>query len=148
MSGHNISFTTPPVSLTAATAKTCLQLLAAAGQVVELVGWEIDFDGTSPTAQPVYFRVLRQSGLGTMSSLTGYNLREEVVLSAVTSGHHTATVEPSASNVLHTGYIHPQSGRVFFYAPGSVSFADSGRIGWEITAPATVDVVITAFIKE
>src|SRR5947199_8621058 len=109
---------TAEIALSAATAKTVLQLVAATNHRVKILSWGVYFDGTSPTAEPVQVRLLRQTSAGTMTSLTPTKRDDSLAESLLTAGQHTATAEPTASDVLEVKEVHPQSGYEKIYPFG------------------------------
>ena len=132
---------TAEVALTAATAKTVIQLVAAANHRVAVLGWGVFFDGTSVTAEPVQVRLLRQTTAGTASALTPVALDGSVGETIQTTAQHTATAEPTAGNVVDVAEVHPQQGYEVIYPLGQeVILAGGGRVGIECTAPAGVNV--------
>ncbi len=131
---------TAEVALTAATAKTVLQVVAAANQNSKIKEWGVFFDGVSSTAEPVQVRLLRQTTAGTMSSLTPVQ-RKGPSVTLQTTAQHTATAEPTAGNVLAAREVHPQSGYQEKFSYGDEpEFTNGGRVGIECTAPAGVNV--------
>lgn len=131
---------TAEVALSAATAKTVVQITAATNVRVKILGWGVFFDGTSNSGEPVQVRLLRQTTAGTMTSLTPVKLGtgSETVQ---TSAQHTATAEPTAGDVLDICEVHPQTGYEKIYPIGYWPvLPGGGRIGIECTAPATVNV--------
>ena len=140
---------TSEVALTAATAKTVIQITAAANHRVAVLGWGVFFDGTSVTAEPVQVRLLRQTTAGTMSALTPVALDGDVALTLQTSAQHTATAEPSAGTVLDVCECHPQQGYEVKYPLGQEPIlSGSGRVGIECTAPAGVNVRAKILFEE
>lgn len=133
--------TTAEVALTAATAKTVLQLAAAANHRVKVLSWGVYFDGISPTAEPIQVRLLRQTAAGTMTPLTALKRDDSLSETLLTAGSHTATIEPTAGDVMEVKEIHPQTGYEKIYPfGGEVIVGGSDRIGIECTAPAGVNV--------
>lgn len=131
---------TAEVALSAATAKTVIQLVAATNVRVKLKEWGVFFDGTSASAEPIQVRLLRQTTAGTMSSLTPV-ARVPITETLQTTAQHTATAEPTAGDVLDVIECHPQGGYEKLFAPGDeIIIPGGGRVGIEITAPATVNV--------
>lgn len=125
---------TSEVSLTTATAKTVLQVIAPLNQRVKILGWGVFFDGTSTTAEPAQIRLLRQTTAGTMSALTPavQGVYSETLQS---TAQHTATVEPTAGNVIDIAEAHTQGGYEVKYPIGQEPILPSeGRIGIEVTA--------------
>jgi hypothetical protein len=58
-----------------------------------------------------------------------------------TTAQHTATAEPTASDVLDIAEVHPQSGYEVVLPPDMAIYVAGGaRLGIECTAPATVNV--------
>lgn len=140
MAGLICAANTAEVALSAATAKTVIQVTAPSNQRLRVKKWGVAFDGISTTAEPVQVRLLRQTTAGTMSSLTPvkYSAGAETIQS---TAQHTATVEPTASDVLQPLEVHPQAGYemlVPFDQP--LEMAGGTRLGIECTAPATVNV--------
>lgn len=132
---------TAEIALSAATAKTIVQLVAAANHRVKILSWGVFFDGTSTTAEPVQVRLLRQTTAGTMSALTPTKRDDSIADTLLTTAQHTATAEPTAGDVLEAVECHPQQGYQVFYPLGAEVIVGGGdRLGIECTAPATVNV--------
>lgn len=141
---------TAEIALTAATAKTVLQHVAPTNHRVKVMAWGVYFDGVSSTAEPVLVELLRQTTAGTMSALTPVktDAASETLLS---TAQHTATVEPTASDVLARIEVHPQSGyEKICSTPGSQLYVigGGGRLGIRCTAPAAVNVVAKIDFEE
>ena len=135
------SATTAEIALTAATAKTVIQIVAAANHRVKILGWGVYFDGVSSTAEPVQVRLLRQTTAGTMSALTPIKWDDSIADTLLTTAQHTATAEPTAGDVLEVKEIHPQQGYEKLYPLGQEPIIGGGdRVGIECTAPAGVNV--------
>lgn len=148
MSGIDCVAQTAEVALTAATAKTILQLVAPANQRLKIKGWGVFFDGTSATDEPVQVRLLRQTTAGTMTSLTPVKTcaGSETIQS---TAQHTATAEPTAGDVLDSLEVHPQSGYEKQISPDQkFEVPGGGRIGVECTAPAGVNARAKIFFEE
>ncbi len=148
MAGLDCVAQTAEIALTAATAKTVLQLVAPANQRQKIKGWGVFFDGVSASAEPVQCRLLRQTTAGTMTSLTPVKTcaGSETVQS---TAQHTATAEPTAGDVLDVVECHPQSGFEKQIPPDmKMENAGGGRIGIECTAPAGVNVRAKIFFEE
>lgn len=141
------SATTTEVALTAATAKTILQLVAATNHLVKILSWSISFDGVSPTAAAVVVQVVRQTTAGTMSANTPKKLNDSLPETLQTTARDTATVEPTATDVLDTLNIHPQTGYKTPYGY-EVIMGGADRIGWKATAPAGVNAIVTVHFEE
>ena len=131
---------TAEVALAAATAKTIVQLIAPAHQLLKVKGWGVFFDGISSIAEPVQVRLLRQTDAGTMSALTPIQ-RSAMTCTLQSTAAHTATAEPTAGAVLAVREVHPQSGyQEIFPAGDEIMIGEAGRLAIECTAPAIVNV--------
>lgn len=131
---------TSEVALAAATAKTIIQLVAPANHRVKITNWGVYFDGVSETAAPVEVVLMRQTTAGTMSSLTPVQKRP-VAETVQSTAQHTATAEPTSSDIIDMIEVHPQTGYEKIYTPGQeVVIAGGGRVAIVCTAPAIVNV--------
>ena len=135
--------------VTGTSAKTVLQLVAPANQRLLVKEWSLSFDGTSNSATPILVRVLRQTDAGTMSALSPVKDNSSDAETLQSSAQHTATVEPSAGNVLASEQVHPQGGYTW-QAPfgGDIVVPGGTRLGIEVTAGASVDVVARMVYEE
>lgn len=129
------------IALAAATAKTILQLVAPTNQRLAVRGVSVSFDGVSSTAEPVQVDILRQTTAGTMSAATP--VREDVGSETLqATAQKTATVEPTAGDILRRYEVHPQAGAEFrFGYDEEILLAGGTRLGVRVTAPAIVNVV-------
>jgi hypothetical protein len=149
MSGVLFAATTAEIALTAATAKTVLQLVAASNHRVKVNGWGVFFDGTSTTAEPVQVRVLRQTTAGTMSANTPQKINSSDDETLQTTAQDNATAEPTAGAVLDVIECHPQQGYQVMFPLGQEFIMPGGtRLGIECTAPAGVNVRAKFFGEE
>lgn len=141
MASIRCSAVTAEVALDTA-AKTVLQVVAATNQRVKVTRWGVFFDGVSSTDAPVLVQLLRQTTAGTMSSLTPVkedNLGSE---SLQTTAQHTASVEPTDSDVIRRRNVHPQSGYLEIFPLGQeLIIPGGGRLAVKCTAGAAVNVV-------
>lgn len=140
---------TAEIALSAATAKTVVQVVAATNHRVKILGWGVFFDGTSTTAEPVQVRLLRQTTAGTMSALTPTKRDDSIAETLLTTAQHTATAEPTAGDLLEAVEVHPQQSFMIMYPLGSEPIIGGGdRVGIECTAPATVNVRAQVLFEE
>jgi hypothetical protein len=140
MADIQASAQTAEVALTAATTKTVVQLVAASNHKVKVLGWGVFFDGVSGTAEPVQVEILRQTTAGTMSALTPSKLGTDSE-TLQTTAQHTASAEPTASDILDVAEVHPQSAYEIVYPMGQeIKIPGGGRLGIRCTAPAGVNV--------
>lgn len=148
MAGILVSAKTAEVALTAATAKTVLQVTAPTNQRLKVLRWGVFFDGQIAASEPVKVRLLRQTTAGTMSSLTPVNLGvgSETIQS---TAQHTATVEPTEGDILDIVEVHPQSGFESVFPFGSeILIPGGGRIGIECLAADAVNCAAKIVYEE
>ncbi len=148
MSGIVFTLSTGEVALVAATVKTVLQAVAPTNQRQKILGWGVYFDGTSPAGEPVIVEMVRQSTAGTMTALSAVKVSpgSETVQS---TAQHTATVEPTLTDVIFRKEVHPQSGYEMTFPLGQeIPNVGGGRIGIRCTAPAGVNCVASLTIEE
>lgn len=132
---------TAEVALTAATARTVLQLVAAANQRVKVTSWGVFFDGVSVTAEPIVVALEKQTTAGTMSALTPTKLTPGSE-TLQTTAQHTATAEPTSGSLIDRIEVHPQSGFQDNLPHGrEILVAGGERLAVKCTAPAGVNVV-------
>lgn len=137
------------VALAASTAKTVLQLVAAANHRVKVLGLSIMGKGTGTNDTPVKFRVLRQTTAGTMTAATPVKNNDSDDETLQTTAQHTATAEPTAGDVLMFGEVHPQSGYAVWYPYGQELVIKGGsRLGIELTAAAIQTFVAELVFEE
>jgi len=135
--------TSAEVALSAATAKTVLQLISATNVRLAVSEVTISFDGTSNTAEPVLVVVRRQTTAGTATSRTPLKLDDDISTALQTTGSENATAEPTGSDILATMEVHPQAG-VIYQLPipdGEIVIGSADRLGIVATAPAAVNCV-------
>jgi hypothetical protein len=131
---------TADIALSAATAKTVLQVVAAANHRIKVLGYGVAFDGVSTTAEPVTVELKRQTTAGTMSALTLTKRNSEDGETIQSSAQHTATAEPTTTDLIEATLVHPQQGVQVFYPLGQeIVVPGGGRLGMVITAPAGVN---------
>lgn len=132
---------TAAVALSAATAKTVIQLNAPTNQRIKLQRIGIFFDGASTTATPVLCRLVIATTAGTNTALTLNKLVSSDSETIQTTAGENASAEPTKTTLLDQWLIHPQQGIDLTYAFGQEKFiVGGGRVALEITAPAAVNV--------
>lgn len=129
------------VALSAATAKTILQLNAPANQRLKLQRVGVFFDGASTTAVPVLVRLVIATTAGTNTSLTLNKLVSTDDETIQSTAGENASAEPTKTTLLDQWLVHPQMGIDITYAFGQERVvAGGGRVALECTAPASVNV--------
>lgn len=135
---------TPQIALVAATAKTVLQIIAAANHRVKVQRVSVSFEGTSPTDAPVQVDIYRQTTGGTMTSTSPVKDNDADDETLQTTAARNASAEPTATDLLESKLCHPQS-RIDF---GPFTIPGGGRLGVKITAPNVVDCIASAVFEE
>lgn len=149
MAGCRLSVSSGEQSLSAATAKTCLQVVAAANHRVRVAGIGISFKGTVVTDTPVKCRLVRQTTAGTMSSATVVKKDENMAETIQTTAQKTATAEPTITDELEMWEIHPQTGMRWYYPMGDEVYIKGGnRLGVELTAAQAQTAVVVMDLEE
>ena len=136
--------TTSEVALSAATAKTVLQIATPTTHECRLVRLYFGFDGQAVVNEPIVVVLATQTGAGTMTALTPVtpDRRRSPVL--YVTAQHTATVEPTTGTVLDRWNVHPQTDREPLILPGhEVVIGASQFLGLICTAPDVVNVIAT-----
>ena len=129
------------IALVAATAKTVLQAVAPANHRVKIKEWGVFFDGTSVTGEPVVVQIIKQTTAGTMSALTPTKRDSSLPETVLSTAQHTATVEPTTTDIIDEIEVHPQAGYEKIFPLGSELWIPGGeRRAIRCTAPANVNV--------
>lgn len=136
MANLNCSVTTEgEIGLVANTAKTILQLVAPTNQRLDLRSVAVAFDGVSTTSEPVTVEILRQTTAGTMSAATP--VKDSAGSEAVqATALKTATVEPTAGDILRRYEIHPQDGLERVFDKREIEIPGGTRIAIRCTVPS------------
>lgn len=152
MAGVRVTFTTAPITLTSATAKTLLQLIAAANQRAMLKEVEVSFNGVTPADPPIQVDLIVQTTAGTMTALTGVKVNSGDAETIQTTAAHTATAEPTNTSLRKSGYVHEQEGdRRVFRFDGAIPIGGGTRLGVFVTPgtlTGTVKAIAGAEIEE
>lgn len=145
MSALNINVRCGEVALSAATAKTVLQVIAASNHRVRIRAWGVTFDGVDPTDQPVHVKLIRQtSAIGGSPTAVTPTKSDPGPTEAIqtTAASSAGGSEPSSGDVLAERDVHPQSGyEEHLSIEDSYIIGGSGRVGIVCTAPDAVNVI-------
>lgn len=140
-------------SLTAATVNTLLQAAAPSGDRLRVHSFSISFNSVTSTDAPVVVDLLRQTTAGTGTSVTPVPL-DGVAPAAASTCLRSHSAEPTAGDILWSGYVTPVGGLfVFNFAPGEEPVVDASggyqpRIGLRATSPASVSAIATLTFSE
>lgn len=142
MAARYTAETTGDVALSAATAKTVLNVIAGSNALFRIIEFGVSFDGTSATAEPVTVELCysTQGGAGTSTShtitQTGGPARN---VQATAARNYSA--EPTTLTVWKRWLVHPQTGIVVQFPlgrePEETVTADG--LCLRLTAPAAVN---------
>lgn len=153
MAGVAVHFPTDEISLSAATAKTVMQIIAATNQSFKLKTLEIFGKGIVATDTPMKVRLLLQTTAigGTPAAVTGVkndgNCGATVQTTAKAYGSSPA--EPTPGGVFKVLEVHPQTGLVYPFAPSDeIIVAGGTRLGIEVTAAQPQTVAVNVVIEE
>lgn len=134
--------------------RTCINnILAAANQIVAIQGFDLSFDGTSTTAEPVIVEVLRLTSAGTgMSARNPLKTKDRSAALQVTGsvGPVSGANLPTQGDLLKTFHIHPQAGVVYPFPLNDceIEIPGAGRLGIFLTAPAAVNCLFSMYGEE
>lgn len=152
MAGLLCNVTSGEVALVAATAKTVLQIKAAANQRVLLRSLKIMGKAAAGgTDTPVKVRFTRSTAnFGTLTAATPNKANPSNAETIQTTCGSNATVEPTTPTDGGVMYeISPQSGVIEFYPPGLELHVPGGNaLNIECTSAATPTLTITATFEE
>lgn len=153
MSGVRFKARTGEIATTTS-AKTILQLVAAANHGVIIEEINISFQGTSNTATPILVDVIRQTDAGTTGTATSTIRKDpddsdETIQTTTRDGGTGYSAEPTAGDILKTIYVHPQTG--WDWAArirGEIKIGGGDRLGIRVTAGASVNCVVSVTGEE
>jgi hypothetical protein len=132
------------IALSAATAKSVIELGTGAADRCRIVQWSVTFDGTSATATPVKVEVGRFSAaVTTASSFTPVKLDAAEGAAAITAKHSTSTEGAGTADAVEIYRVPPTSGMVLQYPLGREwVIGTSGFWRMRLTAAATVNATV------
>jgi hypothetical protein len=131
------------VALTAATAKTILNVINGSNALIRVTEFSVSFDGTSSTAVPVLIELCKstQGAAGTSSSQSPVQIRG-ATRTVQASGARNYSAEPTTLTAVKRWLVHPQSGITVQFPlgrePEQVTTANAMCL--RLTAPANVNV--------
>lgn len=131
------------------TTKTLLQVVAGT-QRCGVYGIRVSCAGTSSTAVPVRFRLVRQTTAGTSGGTATIGSVDSSGVTATATANITfSSTEPTSGDLLWTMDIHPQTGVAEFIPLGDeFVIPASGRLGVTILAAVTVNVTVQLYWRE
>lgn len=141
--------TSSAVALAAATAKTCLMVIAPASFGVDLKKFRVSFDGVTATAVPALIELVTSTNAtnstpGTNNTNENANIVQAYGRSITTgfTAFSASTTEPTVLTVVENFLLTPTGGTLFYDFPlgDTPDTAVSTGIGIRINAPAVVNV--------
>lgn len=141
------------VALSAATAKTVLAVIAPAQFGVDLIGYEIAFDGVTASAVPVLVEICSStfasnSTPGTGNSTATVNQIAGRTITAGFTGFYASTAEPTVLTPIDSFLVTPNGGTVIRdYNGATPDSAVSNGFVIRCTAPAAVNARATLFFE-
>lgn len=146
---HWVHTTSVEIAGAVASFKTILQQVAPAGIIEVLQQVAISFDGIVNTGEPVQWQLIRQTTAGTggvaRAPLKTKDTSTVLQLSGQEGPAGAWGVEPTATDIMAFGHVHPQAG-LWITLPlpdGEVEIAGGGRLGFRINVPAAVNCLCT-----
>lgn len=144
VAGYTVSSGTAATALSAATAKTIVNIIPATGRTATIVEVGVSFDGVTASAVPVLVELCSssQATAGTSTAGTLVQLRGRATTVGVTAGINYSA-EPTALTVLKQWLVTPYGGNLVVQFPlGREPEADATTnkgIALRLTAPAAVN---------
>ncbi|HWB36042.1 MAG TPA: hypothetical protein VHA75_08465 [Rugosimonospora sp.] len=138
------------VALSAATAKTVLCVLCPSSFGIDLLGFDVSFDGVTASAVPVLVEIC--SSTAATNSTPGTNNTSATVtqtsgrsITAGFTGFYNSTSEPTVLTVIEKFNLTPNGGLIVYDWPRDATpdTAVSSGIAIRCTAPASVNVIAT-----
>lgn len=143
--GYTIA-TGAAVALSAATAKTVLCVIAPAQFGIDLLSYEVSFDGVTASATPVLVEVCTStlatnSTPGTGNTTGTVNQVYGRSITAGFTGFYNSTSEPTVLTPIDSKYLTPVGGLIVRDFPLGATYdtAVSNGLALRITAPAAVN---------
>lgn len=135
---------------TGTSAKTIVQIVAASNHGILIEEIRISFEGNTSTAVPPLVELVTQTDAGTMTSLTLVKDPPDSDETLQTTAQHTATVEPTTTDIREAQYVRADGGVWAWRWPlhRRLKVPGGTRLGVRVTAAATVDCSVTVVGEE
>ena len=156
MAGNGWVVTTGSTALSAATAKTAIEMTTGSTAGNDWYQLDLSFNGASSTAVPVTCEIITYTTTGTGTTITfaaahrASAKAQAMALNPVSTAKVNLSVEGTGSITVVTGwFIHPQAG-VIYQMPLGREFGMKPSIiyGIRLTAPATVNYLANLWFEE
>ena len=127
------------VALTAATERTIIQVLAATGVPLRVLGFGVFFDA-SAAAEPVQIKILRQTTAGSGSTAVTVRKITSATYTVQATAIKSPTSEPTAGDILAVYEVSPMFGyEKMFDESQIIEVPGDGRLGFSCKEPAGVN---------
>lgn len=137
------------VTLSAATEKTALQIIAASNHRVLIRNIIISFLGTSNSAVPVAVEIARETSGGSGGSSESAVKNGDFGETIQTTAYKDASTPGTKGDVLIKEALHPQLNKDKGFAITREIIVPGGtRLGVRLTAPAGVDAIVDIEFEE
>lgn len=150
MAGVGFTIDSGSVTLTASTAKTIAQAVAASNVRALIRMIDVSSDGITPTDPGILIDILTQTTAGTMTSLTPQKTCSSDSESLNTTAQKNATAEPTAGNVLRSFFYNEQTWVPIIFDP-PLPVVGGTRMGVRATPgtlTATTHIAVTLTCEE
>lgn len=125
------------VALVAATAKTVLSVVAPAQFGIDLLGFEVSFDGVTSTDKAVLIELVSYTADGTGTAGTIVQESGRAITTGATT-KYSYSAEPTGASVYHRWTVTPIGGTfVYDFGDRSPDTAVSTLLGLRLTAPTS-----------
>ena len=149
MSGVLLRCPVGQIACVAATAKTVLQIVAAANHRVKIPRITVTFEGAAASDAPAEVKIVKQTTAigGTPTGVTLYKQGDFGETIQATAAKYGGTPsEPTSTDVYDQDFVPVyQGGRIFlgpYWVPGG------GRLGVVVASPVNVDCCVTVDAEE
>lgn len=143
MAARYTADTNGDIALSAATAKTVLNVIAGSNATFRIIEFGVSFDGTSATAEPVTVELCYSTQAGAGSGSTTHTIQQSggTARTVQATAQRGYTSEPTTLTVWKRWLVHPQTGIVvqspLGREPEETVTADG--LCLRLTAPAAVN---------
>ena len=137
------------IALSAATAQTLLEVLAAANHRAKVLGINFFGKGVSTTGTPIKIDIARitTTGTGTAGTTIKNNADDGETIQTTFEFDHS--VEPTYGAILQTWEVHPQTGMILHFPLGQEVIINGGDLlGVRATAAEAVTCTCNLLMEE
>lgn len=149
MANQPLAVTANNISLSAATEKSVLQIVAPTHIRLKVTGFTIGFAGTSGTDGPVLVRLIRTTTAGTSTSTTPVKMRPGTDETIQSTAGRDFSAEGTNGDVVWEDRVHPQSSKSVYFPLGlEIDMAGGTRLALKCNAPQAQTANATIWYEE